>query len=276
MKRTGIAAILVLMAGAAALLAQPKGKPKGPVAKSTGEQNAINVLAAAQQQKSPDAIITAAENLITKYKDTQFKDVALYLEAMAYKAKGDEEKMQIYLERTLAANPKNYQAPLLLAESLLQGTREHDLDRDEKLAQADKYANESIANINAADKPNALSETQWEENKKDLIAEAHDALGTSALARKNYDTAIAELKLAVEGAAHPEPAFEVRLASAYHETGKNEEAVRMADKVIANQGAPASIKSIAQKVRAAALSESKGGKPSDAPAAPPQVEIRNQ
>jgi len=51
-------------------------------------------------------------------------------------------------------------------------------------------------------------------SEKDLTAQAHDALGLSALQSKKYDVAIAELKMASEGAAHPEPAYSVRLASA--------------------------------------------------------------
>jgi len=45
----------------------------------------------------------------------------------------------------------------MLAESIVQTTREHDLDRDEKLAKADKYANDAIASVSAAAKPNPRS-----------------------------------------------------------------------------------------------------------------------
>jgi lipopolysaccharide biosynthesis regulator YciM len=287
MKRIILASILVLMAGAPALVAQgnaapgkgnTKGAPaaKGPAPKSKGELDAYNALATAQQQNNPDAVITAAENLVTKYADTDFKDVALFMEAMAYQAKGDREKMQINLERTLATNPKYFQASLMLAESTIQGTREHDLDRDDKLAKAEKYANDAIANIAAAQKPNpALTDQQWEDAKKDLTAQAHDALGMSALQKKNYDQAITELKTAVDSAAHPEPAFEVRLASAYQQAGKNDEAITVAQKVMDEPQTPQQIKSVAQSIRAAAT-VAKNGKQANAPAPPPQVEIKKQ
>jgi tetratricopeptide (TPR) repeat protein len=277
MKRIMIGAILVLMAAVPALLAQQKGNAKGPAPKSRPEAEAVNALITAQQQNSPDAVITAAENLLTKFKDTEYKDTALFMEALAYQAKGDKDKMQIYLERSLAANPKNFQASLRLAEATIQGTREHDLDRDDKLAKADKYANDAIASINAAEKPNpALSDQQWDEAKKDLIAEAHDALGLSALQRKNYDQAINEFKTAVDGAATPQPAFEVRLASAYQQAGKNDEAITVAEKVMNEQQTPQQIRSVAQAVRAAAVVAKNGGKPVTAPAPPPQVEIKKQ
>jgi Tfp pilus assembly protein PilF len=289
MKRIMNTALTVLMAGAISLVAQQKGASKGPMPKSKGESEAVNALIAAQQKGDADAIIAAAENLVTKYKDTEYRDTALYLEAIAYQQKGDKDKMQVYLERTLTANPKHLQAPLMLAEMTIQGAREHDLDLNDKLAKADKYANDAITNINAAEKPNPqLTDTQWEEAKKDMLAEAHDALGLSALERKNYDQAISEFKTAVEGAAHPQPAYEVRLASAYQQAGKNDDAVTVAEKIMAEPAcgappagpvtncAPQQIKSIAQAVRAAAKVAQNGGKPLTAPATqpPPQVQIQ--
>jgi tetratricopeptide (TPR) repeat protein len=273
MKRIMNTALIVLMAGGTALVAQ-KGASKGPMPKSKGESEAVNALIAAQQKGEADAVITAAENLLTKYKDTEYKDTALYLEAIAYQQKGDKDKMQVYLERTLAANPKNLQAPLMLAELTIQGAREHDLDFNDKLATADKYANAAIANINASEKPNPqLTDQQWDEAKKDMLAEAHDSLGLSALQRKNYDQAITEFKTAVDGAAHPQPAYEVRLASAYQQAGKNDEAITVAEKVMNEQQAPQQIRSIAQAIRAQAVVAKNGGKPVTAPATQPPAQV---
>jgi len=283
MKRTILTGVLVLATGVSGLMAQKnkkdqpqqKEQPSAGPKMSPGEQQALQALAAAQGK--PDETIVAAENLLTKYADTTFKDTALFMEAIAYQQKGDKDKMQIFAERALAANPKNFQASLLLADLTVQQTREHDLDRDEKLAKADKYANDSIATLTAATKPNPqLSDQQWEDAKKDLIAQAHDALGMSALQKKNYDLAITELKSAVEGAAHPEPAFQVRLASAYQQAGKNDEAITLAEKVMNDAQTPQQIKSVAQAIRAAAVVAKNGGKPLNAPAPPPQIEVKKQ
>ena len=275
MKRIMNTALIVLMAGAATLVAQQKGASKGPMPKSKGESEAVSALIAAQQKGDADAVITAAENLVTKYKDTEYRATALYLEAIAYQQKGDKDKMQVYLERTLAADPKNLQAPLMLSEMTIQGAREHDLDLNDKLAKAEKYANDAIANINGADKPNpALTDQQWDEAKKDMLAEAHDALGLSALQRKSYDQAITEFKTAVDGAAHPQPAYEVRLASAYQQAGKNDEAITVAEKVMNEQQAPQQIRSVAQAIRAQAVVAKNGGKPVNATQPPPQVQIQ--
>jgi tetratricopeptide (TPR) repeat protein len=182
----------------------------------------------------------------------------------------------IYAERSVDANPNNYQAALILADITVQGTREHDLDRDEKLAKADKYANQAIAAVTTAEKPNPqVSDQQWADYKKDMIAQAHDALGMSALDKKDYDKAISELKMAVEDAAHPEPAFQVRLASAYQSGGKNDEAIATAEKVMNDSTVPQQIRSVAQSIRASAVMAKNGGKPATQNA-PPQVEINRK
>ncbi|HLK47367.1 MAG TPA: hypothetical protein VKT49_04480 [Bryobacteraceae bacterium] len=287
MKKLILAGIVLVLAGAPGLMAQ-KGKkgeaaapaaqgdqPRGPMPKSKGEQDAL--VAMFNAQGKPDDLIAAAENLLSKYADTEFKDTALFFEATAYRQKGDRDKAQVFAERALTANPKNFQASLMLGELIAQGTRENDLDRDDKLAKADKYSNDAITTLNAAAKPNAqMSDQQWEDAKKDLIAEAHDSLGMSALLRKKYDVAINEFKMSVDGAAHPEPAFQVRLASAYSSAGKYDEAIAAADKVMNDAQTPTQIKQVAQSIRAGATVAKQKAAGGASAAAPPQVDIKKQ
>lgn len=274
MKRSIRTATIMAAISVTALMAQ-QGK-KGPAPKSQNELKGIQAVFTASQQNNPDGVITAAEELLSKFKDTEFKDTVLMMEAQSYQQKGDKDKAIIYAERALQAKPDNFQAALMLADLTVQGTREHDLDRDEKLAKADKYANQAITSVTAAEKPNPqLSDQQWEDFKKDTIAQAHDALGMSAIDKKDWDKAISELKMAVEGAAHPEPAYQVRLASAYQSAGKNDEAIALAEKIMNDSQVPQQIRSVAQSVRATAVVAKNGGKPATQNA-PPQVEINRK
>ena len=283
MKRMILAGLLVALAGAPGMMAQKKEEPQkkeeaqqGPRPKSKGEQDAL--VAMFNAQSKPDDEIAACETLLTKYADTDFKDTALFFEATAYQQKGDNEKAQVFAERALAANPKNFQASLMLSEMIAQHTRENDLDKEEKLAKAEKYGNETIATLNAAAKPNPqLTDQQWEDAKKDLIARTHDALGMAALVRKKYDVAINEFKMSVDGAAHPEPAYQVRLASAYNAAGKYDDAIATADKVMAGAEIPTQIKQVAQSIRAGAtVAKQKAAGGGGSSTAPPQVEVKKQ
>ena len=265
MKRIILTGALALVAGVSSLMAQA-APPKPPAPKSKDELAAVQALFTATRT-GPDAVIKAAEELITKFADTEFKDVALLSEAEAWQQKRDLDKAQVYAERALDANPKNFQASLLLAELLAQRTRENDLDKEEKLAKSEKYANDTIQILKEAPKPNPqLSDQQWQDAKKDLTAEAHNALGLAALTRKKYDVAIAEFKTAFEGTSQPEPAFQVREASALQLAGKNDESIAICDKVMANQQVLPQVRQVAQAIRATAIKA--GGKNTTPPAAP--------
>ena len=264
MKRMILTGALALVAGVSSLMAQA-APPKAPAPKSKDELAAVQALFTATRT-GPDATIKAAEDLLTKFADTDFKDVALLSEAEAWQQKRDFDKAQVYAERALEANPKNFQASLMLAELLAQRTRENDLDKEEKLAKSEKYANDTIQVLKEAPKPNPqLSDQQWEDAKKDLTAEAHNALGLAALARKKYDVAIAEFKTAADGASQPEPAYQVREASALQLAGKNDEAIAICDKIMADQQVLPQIRQVAQAIRAMAIKA--GGKNTTPPAA---------
>lgn len=277
MKRTILTGILSLAAGLNGLMAQAQKKsappaapaaqpaaqanagPKGPTAKSKEEQAAVMALNFAQTD--PDGTIKAAEDLLTKFTDTEFKEIALLMEANAYQKKGDNDKAQIFAERVLEVNPKDFQASLMVGEILVQHTRENDLDKEEKLGKAEKLLNQTIENVKTAAKPNPqLTDQQWEESRKYVIAEAHNGLGLVAMTRKKYDGAIAEFQTAVEG--DPQPAYQVRLASVYQQSGKNDEAIAICDKLLADPQLHPQIKQVTQTVRALAV-KAKGGPPAE-------------
>lgn len=263
MKRLILTGILALATGSTALMAQAQkkgdappaqqpgqAKPTGPAPKSAAEQQAL--MALMQAQGNPDAVIKAGDELLTKFADTDFKELALLTMASGYQQKGDNDKAQIYAERVLEVNPKSFQAQLMIGEMLAGRTRENDLDKEEKLSKAEKNLKDAIANVSAAAKPNPqLTDAQWDEGKKYVIAQAHNGLGMAALVRKKYDTAIAEFKTAAE--TDPQPAYEVRLASAYESAGKHDEAIAACDKVLADPQLHPQIKQVATNIKNTAL-----------------------
>jgi tetratricopeptide (TPR) repeat protein len=258
----GVPAFVIALAVLPGLLAQPK--PKSPE-----ELEALKSMFAAQ---TADARIAAAENVLTKFKDSDYKAVALYFEAASYKEKGDYEHAVVFGERTLEADPKHYQAMLMLAGLIAQHTKEFDLDRDEKLAQVEKYAKTALELLKDAPKPNPnLTDDQWSAAKKDFAADAHSALGMGAMARKKYDVAESEYKLSIEVAERPDPANIVRLGRAYSDDGKYDDAIAQFDKVMAMQDANVTVRQVAQAERVRAFQKKNPGKPADAatPNAPP-------
>lgn len=259
-----VAALIALVCGVFAYAAQAPAA-KQPQPKSKAELEAIQAMFATQD---PDARIAAAENLITKYADTEFKSVALLVAAMSFQQKNDVEKMMVYAERTLEADPNNYTAMLMLATAMAQRTREFDLDREEKLGKAEKYARTAIDLIAKAPKPNPnVTDEQWVGAKKDMTSQAHESLGLAQSARKKYAPAVAEFKLALESAANPEPATYVRMGDALHQLGKYDEAIAAFDKVMTSANSTPQVKQFAQALRVRSVQARDKGK-TPAPAAP--------
>ena len=277
MKRVFVYGIFGLLAGAAGLLAQQGASAvaKQPQVKSKGELEAVQAMF---QAPDPDSRMKAAETLVTKYADTQFKDLALFFAAMSAEQKGEYEKSIVYGERAVEANAKNYNALYLLARLLAVRTREFDLDREEKLAKVEKYVKEADAAVLEAPRPNPqVTEEQWTAAKKDFQAQGHEALAMAAVARKKFDVAITEFKAALDGSSQPDPATMVRLANAYNQAGKSDDAIAMADKVMAVADAHPAVKQAAQAEKARAMQAKGGAKPAAAPGTtitPGTVEVK--
>jgi tetratricopeptide (TPR) repeat protein len=238
---------LLLGFAAGSLLIAQTANPKQPKPKSQKEVEAINAVFNAT---APDARIAAVEDLVTKFADTEFKSTALYLATDAAAQKNDVAKLLIYGDRTLQADPQHFGAMLTMARALAQTTREFDLDKEEKLTRADKLANEALALIPKAVKPRAeIPDDQWEAVKKDFNAQAFEVKGMVALTRKNYSGAIEALKTAYDTQPQKDPTTMVRLAAAYADGGKPDEAIALCDQISAMPDVPPVVKQLAGQTK---------------------------
>lgn len=242
--------------------APPAGSPVAPQPKikSQKELEAIQAIGSALD---PASRIKACEDLIKNFADSEFKTFALQMAALSAQEANDYEKMMIYGERTLEADPDNYMVLVAMASGLAQRTREFDLDKEEKLKRSADYANRALKALGTALRPNPnITEEQWEGAKRDFRAQAHESLGMGAMVRKDYDTAIAEFKTAIDTGATPNPGVKLRLAAALNEKGNHDEAIAMIDDILADADLHPQIRSIAQneRLRATQMKEAKAKK----------------
>lgn len=245
MRRSAIFTAILL---AAAVSAFPQGKQMKP--KSQKEGVAIKAMLDAQD---PNARIKAADDLITKFADTEFKAFALYLEADAYAQLGNAEKAIVYGEQTVEADAKSYQAQVLLAKMYAQGTKPNDLDKEEKLKKASKYATDAIENLKTAEKPNPqLTDPQWTEMKGDFEGQANLALGIAAAFHNKMDEANAAFDKVAK--LDSDPVDLIRAGRVLIDLKKYAAAVPIFDKVIAFPGVQDQIKQIAVSDKARAQS----------------------
>jgi tetratricopeptide (TPR) repeat protein len=246
MRRTAIFTAVLL---AVAIAAFPQAKQLKP--KSPKEGAAIKAMLEAAD---PNARIKAADDLITKFADTDFKAFALYLEADSYAQLGNSEKAIVYGEQTLEADPKNYQAQVLLAKMYVQTTKPTDLDKEEKLKKASKYANEALETLKTAEKPNPqLTDPQWTEMKNDFIGQAYLAIGVDAAFHNKMDDVTAAFTKVAE--LDSDPSDLVRAGRVLIDLKKYAAAIPWFEKAAAFPGVNPQIKQIAEsdKARAQAM-----------------------
>lgn len=247
MTRSIISKALLALTISLSLLPAQTANPKPPQPKGPKEGEAIMAMFQAQD---PDARIAAANNLITKFADSEFKATALYIAAFSYQQKGDMENTVIFAEKCLEADPKFFGAQIMIASGLASRTKEFDLDKEEKLGRAEKMAKAALELIPTAPKPNAnVPDDQWAAAKKDFLAQAHEALGLSAMVRKKHDVCAEEFKFSVENASTPDPAVMLRLASCQIKISKFDEALAMVDKALADPNAHPQVKSAATQLK---------------------------
>jgi tetratricopeptide (TPR) repeat protein len=232
----------------------PANPPAGPGPKSQAEVQAVN---AAIQAQTADDRIKAVDDLITKFPNTDFKSFALVMEAESWQLKNDSVKAIVFGEQALQADPKNFDADNLLATALAATTRDTDLDKDDKLARADKYAHEALDVLNTGVRPFTTPEATWPKVKADAQSQAWQALGMTAVVRKKSDEAMADFQKGID--ANASPLLMVRLGRLLLAQNKNDEAIAWYDKALATPNLPPQVKSIAEgdKTRALAAKGSK-------------------
>jgi tetratricopeptide (TPR) repeat protein len=248
-KRLWVLASGVLVLGLPTLWAQ---KPKTP--------KEVAAIQAVQAAKTPDEQINAIENVLTNFADTEYKNVLLQMATQIEEQKGDFAQTVFYAERLLDSDPKNIFALATLATETARHTREFDLDKEEKLTKADKWAKAAIDAAPTAPKPNAsMTDAQWDAVKKDMQAQAYEGMGMAASLRKKYDDSIANYKQAIAVGATPDPATWLRLGQAYLDANKLDDAGDAFDKALTASNASPQIKSIAQAKKDETAKRKAGG-----------------
>jgi len=227
--------------------------------KSKGE---IEALQAVQKATTNDERLKAIDNVLTKFVDTEYKGVLLSMALQTAQQKGDLAQTTFYAQQILEGDPKNAQAQATLAFETARRIRENDLDKEEQLGKAEKYADQALANAPTMPKPQSnVTDADWDSRRKDFMSQAHESKGMVAMIRKKRDVAVTEFKAAVDVSAAPDPATVVRLGQAYMDAGQYDEAAAAFDKAINMPNVMQQVKDVAAAKKADALKRKATGTP---------------
>ena len=234
-------------------------EPKKEVKSRPKSEKELGALRAVQDARTPDQELDAIKNVLTNFADTDFKVMLLERAIQIEQSKNDFAQVLVYCEMLRHADPAGPFALVTLASETARHTRPLDVDREEKLAQVDKYAKEGLEAARSMPKPGGMTDDQWQVAKKDFQAQAYEAMGQAAGLRKKYDEAIADYLQATAIAATPNAVTWTRLGQVYADSGKLDDALNAFDKALSTPNVPPEVKSLAQAKKAEVV-ERKGAR----------------
>lgn len=218
-------------APAAGAPAAPAGKPR-PEAQTQEELNAFIAIDQAPDAAAADA---AAEAFTSKFPNSQLKTLALGRVMLKYQQANNRDKTIEAGRKVLASDANDPMALVLVATLIAEGTRETDLDRDEKVKEAISLATRALPAIdNNLLLPPEFTPEQTEGARQSLRAMAYSAAGSAEFARNNDAEAERQYKLAVQATpTQPDPVILYRLALVQDRMKKYTEALATAERAVA-------------------------------------------
>jgi tetratricopeptide (TPR) repeat protein len=201
-----------------------------PAAKTQPEFEAYK---AAMQLTDAAAAEKAADDFATKFPDSELKVVVYKAAMQKYQATNNADKMLEMSQKALSFDADDPEALVSVAQVLAERTRDTDLDRDQKLAEAKKDAERALVTLDT-DVPTAgYPPEKIDQFKRYMNSEAYAVLGTLSSNAKNYPDAETNLRKSIE--VFPEQVDSVavlRLAVALDMQNKVPDALKYANQAV--------------------------------------------
>jgi len=209
--------------------AAPQGK-RAPAAKTQPEFEAYK---AAVALTDPAAAEKAADDFAAKFPDSELR-VMVYKAAMQkYQQANNADKMLEMARKALTFDPDDPEALLGVAQVLAERTRETDLDKDQRLAEAKQQAERALATIDTDVPVTGYPPEQLNAYKGYLKSESYAILGTLAFNAKNWPEAETNLRKSIDVfPQQPDPIAIFRLAVSLDMQNKIPEATKYIDQAM--------------------------------------------
>jgi len=209
--------------------AAPQGK-RPPQAKTQPEYEAYK---ATMALPDPAATEKAADDFAAKYPDSELRGM-LYRSAMQkYQQANNGDKMLEMARKALTYDPDDPEALLGVSQVLAERTRDTDLDKDQKLAEAKKDAERALETIDTDVPVTGYPPEQLNAYKGFLRSQAYVILGTLAFNAKAWPDAETNLRKSIDALPQqPDPIAIFRLAVALDMQNKIPEAMKYIDQAV--------------------------------------------
>src|SRR5580658_643855 len=203
-----------------------------PQAKTQPEFDGYN--AAMANQKDAAAMEKAADDFATKFPDSELR-VLLYKAAMrAYQNANNGDKMLETAQKLLKVDPDDPEALIASAEVTTEHTRDTDLDKDQRFAEATKNAQRALETVDTdVPIPANTPQAQIDAYKGLLRSSAYSILGAIQYDQEKYADAEGYFQKSIDAyPSQPDPVVVLRLALALDKQGKYQDALTQANKAV--------------------------------------------
>ena len=214
---------------AAAPAAAPQGK-RPAQAKTQPEFEAYN---AAKALTDPAVEEKAADDFAAKFPDSELRTLLYSLAMNLYQQANNADKMMDMAKKVLTYDPDSPEALLGVAQVLAERTRDTDLDKDQKLAEAKKDAERALVTVETDIPTAGIPQDRLDAYKGFIKSEAYAILGTLAFTAKNWPDAEGGLRKSIDALPQqPDPIAVFRLSVALDMQGKYPEALKYANQAV--------------------------------------------
>jgi len=202
-----------------------------PQLKTKPEQDAYNAAAAITDAA---AIEKAADDFATKFPDSEVR-VLLYKNAMRdYQNANNAEKTEAMGRKVLALDPDDPEALAVVAEVITERTRDTDIDRDQRYAEATTMAKRAVQTVDTDLAMQAGTPQDKIDAAKGYIrSQAYSIIGTIEYKKENYVAAQEDLQKSIDAyPSDPDPVVVLRVALALDKQEKYAEALKFANRAV--------------------------------------------
>jgi tetratricopeptide (TPR) repeat protein len=214
-----------------AATAPPPGK-RPPAAKTQPEFDAYK--AAVASAGDPVALTKAADDFAAKFPDSELRILLFKTSMRLFQNANNGEQMSAAAEKVLKIDPDDPEALVATAEFIAEHTRDTDLDKDERWAQATKYATRATETVDTdVAIPAGTPQEKIDAYKGFLRSSAYSVLGTIAFNQEKYPDAESYFRKSVDALpSQPDPVVVLRLAISLDKQNKYPEALKEASHAV--------------------------------------------
>jgi tetratricopeptide (TPR) repeat protein len=180
-----------------------------------------------QNEGDPDRRLHMADEFEKKFPSSPLLSYVYTAAAKADQDKGNLDEAIAIARKSLKLDPDNTFSLIIIALALPQPKELQGGGKEvgERLQEAKSDANRALALLEKLKQRPQETDTQFQERKGALAADAHFALGMAETQQDHYEEALAQYQLAISSSSKPTFQYYYRLAETYASVGQVSQAI---------------------------------------------------